>query len=57
MKPVFTLALALSLSLAAGSLLAAAPPAKTLTPQQQKMKDCNAQAGDRKGEERKTFIF
>src|SRR5512141_2388397 len=31
-------------------------PAKTLTPQQQKMKDCNAQATDKKGDERKAFM-
>ena len=32
-----------------------APP-KTLTPQQEKMKTCNAQAGDKKGDERKAFM-
>jgi psiF repeat len=43
--------------LCAGSAFAADPaPAKTLTPQQQKMKDCNAQAGDKKGDERKAFM-
>ena len=42
----------------AGSAFAAdaAPAAKPLTPQQQKMKDCNAQAADKKGDERKAFM-
>ena len=36
---------------------AAAPAAeKALTPQQEKMKTCNAQAGDKKGDERKAFM-
>jgi psiF repeat len=50
--------LALVLALGASSAFAAAEtaPAKTLTPQQQKMKDCNTQAGDKKGDERKTFM-
>ena len=43
--------------LCAGSAFAADPaPAKTLTPQQQRMKDCNAQATDKKGDERKAFM-
>ena len=29
---------------------------KTLTPQQEKMKTCNTQAGDKKGDERKAFM-
>src|SRR5262249_17309960 len=29
---------------------------KKLTPQQEKMKPCNAEAGDKKGDERKAFI-
>jgi hypothetical protein len=44
----------------ATSAFAADPPktdaAKTLTPQQEKMKTCNTQAGDKKGEERKAFM-
>ena len=34
------------------------PSGKAMTPQQQKMKDCNAQAGQKalKGDERKTFM-
>jgi len=41
----------------AGSAFAAdAAPAKPLTPQQQRMKDCNAQAADKKGDERKAFM-
>ena len=49
-------------SLVAVSLLvgtfSAAPAAddKKLTPQQEKMKTCNAQAGDKKGDERKAFM-
>ena len=36
----------------------AAPAAddKKLTPQQEKMKSCNAEAGDKKGDERKAFM-
>lgn len=35
----------------------AAPAAdKPLTPQQEKMKTCNTQAGDKKGDERKAFM-
>ena len=50
--------LALVLALGASSAFAAAEkaPAKSLTPQQQKMKDCNQQAGDKKGDERKAFM-
>ena len=52
-----TLAFALAAAIGATSAFAADPaPAKTLTPQQQKMKDCNAQAGDKKGDERKAFM-
>ena len=49
-------------SLAALSLLTAtcstAPAAddKKLTPQQEKMKSCNAQAADKKGDDRKAFM-
>lgn len=32
------------------------PIALAETPQQQKMKDCNAQAGEKKGDERKAFM-
>lgn len=53
---------ALLASLAAVSLLAAtcstvlAADDKKLTPQQEKMKTCNAEAGDKKGDERKAFM-
>jgi psiF repeat len=49
-------------SLAAVSLLAVTCSAalaaddKKLTPQQEKMKSCNAEAGDKKGDERKAFM-
>ena len=33
-----------------------ADTAKTTNPQQEKMKACNAQAGDKKGDERKAFM-
>jgi len=57
MKLLSTAALALALSFAAGCAFAAEPAASTtLTPQQQRMKDCNAQAGDKKGDERKAFM-
>jgi hypothetical protein len=57
-----TLALALALAASAVSAAdrpaskAAQEPAKTLTPQQQKMKDCNAQAKGKKGAERNDFM-
>lgn len=34
----------------------AAEPAKTLTPQQQRMADCNQQASGKSGDERKAFM-
>jgi len=46
----------------AASAMAADPPAattaapKALTPQQEKMKTCNTQAGDKKGDDRKAFM-
>ena len=56
MKLIATAALALALSFATGSVLAADGAAKTLTPQQQRMKDCNGQAHGKKGEERRAFM-
>src|SRR5258707_3897982 len=51
------IALLVSAAMGSASVFAADPaPAKTLTPQQQKMKDCNAQAADKKGDERKAFM-
>jgi hypothetical protein len=44
------------LALGMGTAFAADPPAKPLTPQQQKMKDCTAQATGKTGDERKTFM-
>jgi hypothetical protein len=51
------LASLVAVSIALGTL-SAAPAAddKKLTPQQEKMKTCNAQAGDKKGDERKAFM-
>jgi hypothetical protein len=54
-----TLAFALAALMGATSTFAAETvPAKTLTPQQQKMKDCNAQATEQKlaGDARKSFM-
>ena len=58
MKLVSNAMLAFALTIAAGCAFAAEPAASstTLTPQQQRMKDCNAQAGDKKGDERKAFM-
>ncbi len=56
MKYAATAALALALSLAAGSTFAADAPAKAVTPQQQRMKDCNTQATGKHGDERKAFM-
>jgi psiF repeat len=41
-----------------GSAYTATPAAddKKLTPQQEKMKSCNIEAGDKKGDERKAFM-
>jgi Flp pilus assembly protein TadG len=58
------LAVALAIAVSAGSALAAERPAsratqgsaKTPTAQQQKMKDCNAQATGKKGAERNDFM-
>jgi len=59
MKPL--LMLALFGVLACGSAYAADTPTSATAPaatnsQQDKMKDCNAKAGDMKGDERKTFM-
>ena len=57
MKFVVSAAVLALATLFAGSALAAdAAAAKPLTPQQQRMKDCNAQATDKKGDERKAFM-
>lgn len=56
MKFAYTAALALALSFAAASAFAAEAPAKTLSPQQQRMKDCNSQATGKKGDERRAFM-
>jgi hypothetical protein len=47
----------MALSLVVGSLsLASAADDKKMTPQQEKMKSCNTEAGDKKGDERKAFM-
>jgi hypothetical protein len=55
MKLISTAAVALALLLSAPAF-AAETPAKTLSPQQQRMKDCNTQAKGKKGEERRSFM-
>ena len=51
------LAIAVAVSLVAGTLSAAsAADEKKTNPQQERMKPCNAQAGDKKGDERKAFM-
>jgi uncharacterized protein HemX len=51
-NPMYRLAAALvALALAAGPLVAS-----EATPQQNRMKECNAKAGDKKGDERKAFM-
>ena len=47
---------AVSLGLVVGSLSMASAAEDKLTPQQGKMKSCNAQAADKKGDERKAFM-
>jgi len=44
------------LAVAFASQFALAPAALAVTAQQNKMKECNAQAGDKKGDERKAFM-
>jgi hypothetical protein len=58
LKAKFSLALAVTLAFGCSLATAAdpAPPAKTLTPQQQRMVDCNKQATGKTGDERKTFM-
>jgi hypothetical protein len=51
------LAMVMAVSLAAGTLsVASAADEKKATPQQERMKACNSQAGDKKGDERKAFM-
>ncbi len=51
------LAMAVAVSLVAGTLSAvSAADEKKANPQQERMKACNAQAGDKKGDERKAFM-
>ncbi|MEW5771772.1 MAG: PsiF family protein [Pseudomonadota bacterium] len=57
MKPLLTsLAAALLMSLAAPLPGLAADAAKPLTASQQRMADCNKEAGDRRGAERRDFM-
>ena len=51
-----TAALALALVFASASACAGDTPAKSLTPQQQRMKDCNAQGKGKHGDERRAFM-
>ena len=52
-----TTVLALAFAFAAATAAAAeSSPPKTLSPQQQKMKDCNAQATGKSGDERRAFM-
>jgi psiF repeat-containing protein len=55
MNHAATAALALVLSLATASAFAA-DAGKTLSPQQQRMKDCNVQAKGKHGDERRSFM-
>jgi hypothetical protein len=58
MKKLMALAITSAFVLAAAPVLAAdAPKDQTAqNAQQQRMKDCNAKAGDKKGDERKAFM-
>jgi hypothetical protein len=56
MKIASTALLTLALAVAAAPSFAADATSKALTPQQQRMKDCNAQATEKKGEERRAFM-
>ena len=51
------IAMVVAMSLAAGTLsVASAADEKKANPQQERMKACNSQAGDKKGDERKAFM-
>ena len=51
------LATVMAVALTVGTLsIASAADDKKLTPQQEKMKACNSQAADKKGDERRTFM-
>jgi hypothetical protein len=51
------LAIVVAVSLAAGTLsVASAADEKKMNSQQERMKACNSQAGDKKGDERKAFM-
>jgi len=51
------LAMTVAVSLVAGAFgLATAADEKKANPQQERMKACNTQAGDKKGDERKAFM-
>jgi len=56
MQKLIVLALFGAATLVAAPVFAADAPAAAPNPQQQKMKDCNAKAGDKKGDERKQFM-
>jgi len=58
LKAKFSLALTVALAFGCGLAAAAdaAKPEKTMTPQQQRMVDCNKQATGKTGDERKTFM-
>jgi len=52
-----TIVAALAFTLVSGAAAAAeSTPAKALSPQQQKMKDCNAHATGKSGDERRSFM-
>ena len=56
MKFAHTAVLAMAMAFGSSCAFAADAPAKALTPQQQRMKDCNTQATGKKGDERKAFM-
>ncbi len=55
MKRLLALAITGAFVFAAAPVFAADPP-KDTNAQQERMKDCNAKAGDKKGDERKAFM-
>jgi hypothetical protein len=50
------LAVVVAVSLAAGTLSVASAADEKMNSQQERMKACNSQAGDKKGDERKAFM-
>ena len=56
MKRLLSISAAVALAFSASAFAAAAPASGAMTAQQTKMGDCNKQAADKKGDDRKAFM-